>query len=79
MWKGGRYGDGQILAAGEHLVVLTEDGDVVLVRATPESHQEVAGFRAIDGKTWNVPAIAGGRLLVRNAREMAAFDLRPPS
>ena len=79
MWKGGRYGDGQLLAAGDHLVVLTEDGDVVLVRATPDHHQEVAGFRAIDGKTWNVPAIAGGRLLVRNAREMAAFDLLPPS
>ena len=79
MWKGGRYGDGQLLAAGDHLVVLTEDGDVVLVRATPERHEEVAGFRAIDGKTWNVPAIAGGRLLVRNAREMAAFDILPPS
>ncbi|MCY4073888.1 MAG: PQQ-like beta-propeller repeat protein [Acidobacteria bacterium] len=79
MWKGGRYGDGQLLAAGDHLVVLTEDGDVVLVRATPERHEEVAGFTAIDGKTWNVPAIAGGRLLVRNAREMAAFDLLPPS
>ena len=77
MWKGGRYGDGQLLAAGDHLVVLTEDGDVVLVRATPERHEEVAGFPAIDGKTWNVPAIAGGRLLVRNAREMAAFDLSP--
>ena len=58
-------------------MVLTEDGDVVLVRATPEGHQEIAGFSAIDGKTWNVPAIAGGRLLVRNAREMAAFDLLP--
>ena len=79
MWKGGRYGDGQLLAAGDHLVVLTEEGDVVLVRATPEGHQELAGFHAIDGKTWNVPAIAGGRLLVRNAREMAAFDLLPRS
>ncbi len=77
MWKGGRYGAGQLLAAGDHLVVLTEEGDVVLVRATPEGHRELAGFRAIDGKTWNVPAIAGGRLLVRNAREMAAFDLLP--
>ncbi|MCY4659168.1 MAG: PQQ-like beta-propeller repeat protein [Acidobacteria bacterium] len=77
LWKGGRYGDGQLLAAGDHLVVLTEDGDVVLVRATPEGHQEIAGFSAIDGKTWNVPAIAGGRLLVRNTREMAAFDLSP--
>ena len=75
MWKGGRYGYGQLLAATDHLVVITERGDLVLVRATPESHQEVAGFRAIEGKTWNVPAMADGRILVRNAREMAAFDL----
>ncbi len=78
MWKGGRYGHGQLLAAGDHLVVLTERGDLVLVRATPDGHEEVAAFRAIEGKTWNVPALAGGRILVRNARQMAAFDLSPP-
>ncbi|MYD85292.1 MAG: PQQ-binding-like beta-propeller repeat protein [Acidobacteria bacterium] len=77
MWKGGRYGFGQLLAAGDHLVVLTERGDLVLVRATPDGHDEIAGFRAIEGKTWNVPAMAGGRILVRNARQMAAFDLSP--
>ena len=77
MWKGGRYGYGQLLAADDHLVVLTERGDLVLVRATPDGHEEVAGFRAIEGKTWNVPAMAGGRILVRNARQMAAFDLSP--
>jgi outer membrane protein assembly factor BamB len=76
-WKGGRYGYGQILLAGEHLIVLTEDGDAVLVNATPERHEEVARFSAISGKTWNHPVIAGGRLLVRNIREMAAFDIRP--
>ena len=75
MWKGGRYGSGQLLAAGDHLVVLTERGDLVLVRATPERHEEVERFHALDGKTWNVPALAGGRILVRNARQMAAFDL----
>jgi len=74
-WKGGRYGYGQLLLAGDHLVILSEHGDVVLVRATPERHDEVAGFVAIEGKTWNVPALAEGRLFVRNAREMAAFDL----
>jgi outer membrane protein assembly factor BamB len=74
-WKGGRYGYGQILLAGEHLVVLTESGEVALVKATPDSHQEVARFPAIEGKTWNHPAIAGGILLVRNAREMAAFRI----
>ena len=77
MWKGGRYGYGQLLAADDHLVVLTEDGDLVLVRATPDGHEEVAGFRAIEGKTWNVPALSDGLLFVRNTREMAVFDLTP--
>ena len=76
-WKGGRYGYGQTLLAGDHIVVLTEDGDVVLVRATPERHEEVARFPAISGKTWNHPVIVDGRLLVRNISEMAAFDIRP--
>jgi outer membrane protein assembly factor BamB len=76
-WKGGRYGYGQLVLAGDHLVVLTEDGQVVLVRAVPDGHHEVARFPAIEGKTWNHPIIAGGRLLVRNLREMAAFDIRP--
>ena len=74
-WKGGRYGYGQVLLAGEHLIVLTEDGDVVLVRATPESHQELARFKAIEGRTWNIPAIDHGLLLVRNASEMACFRI----
>jgi len=78
-WKGGRYGYGQLLLAGDHLVVLSERGEVVLVQATPERHVEQASFEAIDGKTWNVPIIVDGVLLVRNAREMAAFDLRPVS
>jgi outer membrane protein assembly factor BamB len=76
-WKGGRYGYGQPIIAGGHLVVLTEAGELVLVRATPQRHDELARFSAIDGKTWNHPVIADGRLLVRNLREMAAFDIHP--
>jgi outer membrane protein assembly factor BamB len=74
-WKGGRYGYGQVLLAAGHLIVLSESGDLALVRATPEKQDEVARFPALEGKTWNVPAIAGGRLLVRNNKEMAAFRL----
>ena len=75
-WKGGRYGYGQLRLASGHLIVLSEEGDLALVRAIPTGHEEVARFPAISGKTWNVPAIADGILLVRNLREMAAFDLR---
>jgi outer membrane protein assembly factor BamB len=75
-WKGGRYGYGQILFASEHIIVLTERGEIALVKATPEKHEEVALIPAIEGKTWNVPAMSDGYLLVRNAYEMACYDLR---
>jgi outer membrane protein assembly factor BamB len=77
-WKGGRYGYGQVMLASGHLVVLTEGGDLALVRATPERHEEVVRFPMLEGKTWNHPAMADGYLLIRNIGEMAAFDLRPP-
>ncbi|MCW5981226.1 MAG: PQQ-like beta-propeller repeat protein [Bryobacteraceae bacterium] len=76
-WKGGRYGYGQLLLASGHLIVITETGELALARATPERHEELARFSAIQGKTWNNPAIAGGKLLVRNAREMACYRIAP--
>ncbi len=78
-WKGGRYGYGQVMLASGHLIVLTEDGDLALVRATPGEHEELARFPVLDSKTWNHPAMAGGYLLVRSLGEMAAFDLRQNS
>jgi outer membrane protein assembly factor BamB len=75
-WKGGRYGFGELLLASGHLVLVTEQGDLVLLRATPDRHDERARFAALDGPTWNHPAIADGLLLVRNIQTMAAFDLR---
>jgi outer membrane protein assembly factor BamB len=76
-WKAGRYGSGQVLLASGHLVITKDDGEVVLVRATPTDHQEVARISAVEGRTWNHPALVDGFLLVRNAAQMSAFDLRP--
>ncbi|MBC7820841.1 MAG: PQQ-like beta-propeller repeat protein, partial [Planctomycetaceae bacterium] len=79
LWKQGRYGYGQMLLVEDKLLILTEEGDVVLVPATPETPEtprELARFHAIDGKTWNHPVLSRGRLLVRNSDEAACFDLR---
>lgn len=75
-WKEGRFGYGQVLLASGHLIVTQGDtGEVALIRATPDKYTEVARFAAVQGRTWNYPAIADGRLLVRSANEMAAFDI----
>jgi len=76
-WKDGRYGYGQLLLAGGQLIVLCGNGDLALTKAVPQAHEESCRFAAIEGKTWNHPAIADGLLLVRNNAEMACFDLRP--
>jgi outer membrane protein assembly factor BamB len=76
-WKGGRYGNGQLVLLPDQdlLLVLTEEGELVLVDATPERFNERVRVPGIAGKTWNHPVVVRDVLLVRNGEEMAAFRL----
>ena len=77
VWKGGRYGNGQMLLLPDQdlLLVVSERGELALVRATPERFEEVARFQALEGKTWNHPIVVDGNVYLRNAEEAAAYRL----
>ena len=74
-WKDGRYGNGQILLVNDVLLVQTEPGPVALVEANPGEYHELAKINALSSKTWNVPALAGEYLLVRNDQEAVCYRL----
>ena len=76
-WRARGYGSGQVLLLADQnlLLILSEQGEVALVQASPDSHQELAKFQALEGKTWNHPVVAHGKLFVRNGEEAACYEL----
>jgi hypothetical protein len=77
-WRVRGYDAGQVLLLADQdlLLVVSEQGDLALVAASPEEHRELPGrFHALEGKTWNHPVIAHGRLFVRNGQEAVCYSL----
>ena len=76
-WRARGYDSGQVLLLADQdlLLVLSEKGAIALVEANPDRHKELGRFQALEGKTWNHPVVAHGKLFVRNAEEAACYDL----
>jgi outer membrane protein assembly factor BamB len=74
-WKDGRYGHGQMILTGDLLLMMAEDGRVVLIEASPEQLNELGSVRVFTDKTWNPPALSGNHLLLRNDREAVCLRL----
>lgn len=73
-----QYGCGQILLApdaGVLLVTTETSGEVVLLEASSERPVELARLKVLDGKMWNHPVVAHGRLYVRNDAEAVCYEL----
>lgn len=86
VWKDDRrakkdeaYGHGQLLLVKDSglIVAITEFGELVLIKATPEKFEELGRIMALPKgkKTWNNPSIVGNVIYVRNEVEMAAYEL----
>lgn len=77
-WRERGLGMGALSIAGGRLIVMGEEGDLVIAAAKPDAYQELSRTKVFDGGTcWTVPVISGGIVYVRNqAGELAALDHR---
>ena len=71
----GQYGT--LTATLNRLIVLTDSGDLVIVRADPDSYQELARAEIHKGRCWVNPVLANGRIFCKtNQGDLACVDVR---
>lgn len=75
LWKKGRYGHGQMLQAGNLLLIVSEKGKLHMLRPNAKSNNEQASVVALDRKTWNHPIVVGQEIVIRNDQEIVCFEL----
>lgn len=76
LWEEGGFGAGTITLAGGRLLLMRENGELVLAEASPRAFRPLARARILNGTVRAYPAIAGGLLYVRNESSLACIDLR---
>ena len=83
-WSTNNFGHGGTLLVDNHLVTITEKGDLVLSRPDTNAYVELGRFLAIPdyfgdtNKCWNSPAMADGRIYIRSTSFGACYDLSLP-
>jgi outer membrane protein assembly factor BamB len=72
-WGKRGFGKGSLIIVGDKLVVLSDQGKIIIVEANPESYQEIASFQTLAGKAWTAPSYSGGHLFIRNLSKVACY------
>ena len=78
-WRQRGFAKGSLIVADGHLIILGEQGKLALAEATPKAYSEKSSFQALKGKCWTVPTLNGGRLYLRNEKEILCLNLRGTS
>lgn len=74
-WKERGYKSGTMLYADGKLIVLSGDGDLSLIEASPKACTVLSTFKLFEKDSWTVPTLVGQRLYVRNRETIVALDL----
>lgn len=75
-WRASGFNRGSLIIADGRLIILGMSGTLALADPSPQKYTEISKFQFSEERTWTVPTISGGRLYVRNEKELACYDLK---
>lgn len=70
LWTEEAFGTGNLILAGDKLLVMRTEGDLVVVAAQPEAYRELGRLKVFGSTVQALPALSSGLLLVRDTRTL---------
>jgi outer membrane protein assembly factor BamB len=74
-WRAGSFNRGSLIAVDGKLIIYGEQGLLAMAEISPDSYRELAKLKFCDERTWTLPTLAGGRLYLRNEKELACMKV----
>lgn len=75
-WSHKGLGKGALTAADGKLIINSEQGELVIAKATPTAYEEIARAQILGKKCWSAPVLANGRIYLRNEKgDVACVDV----
>jgi len=75
MWKQRGYGQGTLILADNHLIILSDKGKLALAEVSSSGFKEKAGMQVLNGTCWTVPTLSGGKLYLRSMSEIVCLKV----
>jgi hypothetical protein len=76
-WSKDGYGHGGTIIADGCILVQGDQGQFVLVEATPDGYKEIARMQPLKGKCWSMPVLANGRVYLHSTTEAVCLEIKP--
>jgi len=78
-WEKKGLGHAPLMAADGKLIIMEEQGNLIVAEATPKAFKELARAKVLDGQCWTCPVLCGGRLYCRNTGgDLVCLDVKGP-
>ncbi len=76
-WSVDGLGSASFIAAANKLIILSDQGELVIANASSENFKPIARASILTGKCWTSPVLSNGHLFARNAAgDVVCVDLR---